>query len=418
MKHSVKTFCHFLLYSLFLNFSLFAAEEDSKDDPSIFTSEQLSGLTSDEDHLIGGLISPLSGNPCLRRVDFIAQGAQEITLSRVYLSPYMPHSFNKHWDADCYYRRRYLLNHYEGWKFFPHTRLWFNAAKQEVHLINPSAATYDFNIASGKTTLSQPYAISNLSGGETPSGKFDPRNTRISYENSCVTVTSPDGSTRYYRHKGGRIFFLDKEILPNGKVLKYQYTDAGQLSLVESLDPKERYVYASIRIQGSPQEGRCNFTSSTGLNASYTYENQPAQGKFREGKQRTEYSFTLPPVMTAASSPQYRDEVSTHTSPNCLLHSFSGKDETFSLSQAPFGDGNRVHLRVDQLLLPVGVNDSPVPIYQMSYQPAIAGEREGKTTVKNYDGTSTVYHFSKNLLTTSRTRGKMTYMYFQLEFIG
>lgn len=36
----------------------------------------------------------------------------------------------------------------------------------------------------------------------------------------------------------------------------------------------------------------------------------------------------------------------------------------------------------------------------MSYQPAVAGEREGKTTVKNCDGTSTIYHFSKNLLTT------------------
>src|SRR5262245_55846324 len=113
MKHFGRMFCHFLLYSLFLNFSLFATEEDSKDDPSIFTSEQLSGLTSDEDHLIGGLISPLSGNPCLRQVDFVAQGAQEITLSRVYLSPYMPHSFNKHWDADYYYRKRHLLRHYE-----------------------------------------------------------------------------------------------------------------------------------------------------------------------------------------------------------------------------------------------------------------------------------------------------------------
>jgi RHS repeat-associated protein len=205
---------------------------------------------------------------------------------------------------------------------------------------------------------------------------------------------------RYYRHKGGRIFLLNKEILPNGKILRYQYTDTGVLSLVESLDPKERYVYASIRIQGSPQEGKCNFTSSTGLNASYTFDNQRVQGKFREGKQKTEYTFTLPPMMTAVSSPQYRGETSAHTSPNCLLQSFAGKDETFTLNQAPFGDGDKVHLRVDKLLLPAGANDSLVPVYQMAYQPAIGGEREGKTTVKNCDGTSTVYHFSKNLLTT------------------
>src|ERR1700733_3989976 len=166
MKCSTKILHRFLLLYLFFHLPVFSAEDDAKDDPSIFTSEQLSGLTSDEDHLIGGLISPLSGNPCLRQTDFTVHGAQEILLSRVYLSPYMPHSFHKHWDADCYYRGCYLARHYEGWKFFPHTRLWRDKAKQEVHLINPSAATYDFSIAGSKTTLLQPYAISNLGDGE------------------------------------------------------------------------------------------------------------------------------------------------------------------------------------------------------------------------------------------------------------
>ncbi len=400
MIRSAKVFRCFLLLCLFSHLSAFTAEDDTKEEPAIFTSEQLSALTIDEDGLIGGLVSPLSGNPCLRQRDFTVIGAQEIALSRVYISPYMPYQFNKHYDADCYYRRLYLMQHYEGWKFLPHQRLWFNAAKQEVHLIDPSAATYDFNIAGSKTTLQHPYAVSNLGGGELPSGKFDPKNTRISRDNGNFTVSSPDGSTRYYKYKRGKFFLLNKEVLPNGKVLRYQYTDAGLLSLVESLDPKERYVYASIRLQGSPQEGKCNFTSSTGLNASYTFENQRVQGKFREGKQKIKYTFTLPPMMTGVSSPQYRGETSTHNSPNCLLQSFSGKDDTFTLNQAPFGDGNRVHQRVDKLLLPVGYNDSLVPVYQMSYQPAIAGEREGKTTVKNCDGTSIVYHFSKNLLTT------------------
>jgi len=121
MKCSTKILHRFLLLYLFFHLPVFSAEDDAKDDPSIFTSEQLSGLTSDEDHLIGGLISPLSGNPCLRQTDFTVHGAQEILLSRVYLSPYMPHSFHKHWDADCYYRGCYLARHYEGWKFFPHT---------------------------------------------------------------------------------------------------------------------------------------------------------------------------------------------------------------------------------------------------------------------------------------------------------
>jgi hypothetical protein len=195
MTRFARVFRRFLLLCLFSHLSAFAAEDDAKDEPAIFTSEQLSALTSDEDGLIGGLVSPLSGNPCLRQRDFMVIGAQEIALSRVYISPYMPNQFTKHYDADCYYRRKYLMQHYEGWKFFPHQRLWFNAAKQEVHLINPSAATYDFNIAGSKTTLLHPYAVNNLGGNELPCGKFDPKNTRISRENNDFTVFSPDGST-------------------------------------------------------------------------------------------------------------------------------------------------------------------------------------------------------------------------------
>jgi len=66
-----------------------------------------------------------------------------------------------------------------------------------------------------------------------------------------------------------------------------------------------------------------------------------------------------------------------------------------------FGEGDKAHFRVDKLTLPVGQNDAFIPVYQMHYQPAIAGKREGKTTVKNNDGTSTIYHFSQNLLMTS-----------------
>ena len=391
----------FLLLCLFLRMQAFSHEDESSDDPFIFTSEQLSALTSDEDNLIGGLISPLSGTLCLRQTDFTAKGAQEITLSRTYLSPYMSSSFRKKWDADCYYRRLYLMRHYEGWKSFPHLRLWFDGRKEEVRLINSNAAAYDFSIAGSKTTLIKSYAINNLGVNDLPNGKFDPRNTRISYENSCFTVFSPDGSTRYYRHHRGHIFLLGKEVLSNGKILKYHYTDAGELSLVESCDPKQRYVYASIQVEGSPKAGQLNFSSSTGLKALYSFENRRVEGKFREGKWKTEYHFVLPPLMTAVNSPQYRGEVSTHTSPNCLLKSFSGKDEVFTLSQAPFGTGDRAHLRIDKLLFPVGSNDSFEPVYQISYQPAEAGEKEGTTTVKNFNGTSTVHHFSKDLLTTS-----------------
>lgn len=192
--------------------------KDSKDDeqPSPFTPDQLATLTSDASQLIGGLISPLSGNLYLQQNDFTVVGAQGIPVTRVYVAPYMPHLFNKHFDRDCYYRRRYLLHNYEGWKFFPHIRLWYDRGKSEVHLINPNGAAYNFSFSDGKTLLLQPYAVNNVGGQDIPSGRYDPRNTRIFLEGNTLVISCPDGSKRYYNHKSETIYLLEKEKLPHG----------------------------------------------------------------------------------------------------------------------------------------------------------------------------------------------------------
>ena len=411
MSPSTGTFWHFCLCALCLVYHLTAlsteseklipsylcSKEGPKDEPTVFMPDQRAALTSDVHQLIAGLISPLSGNPSLRQTDFTVVGAQKITLDRIYIAPYMPYTFHKHGDADCYYRRDYLNRHYEGWKLFPHVRLWLDPSKNEIHLITPNGARYDFSLSNSKTTLLHPYAVSNVGEDEIPSGQFDPRNTHISYENGCVTVFSSNASTRYYCYRRGSLFLLDKEVLPNGKVLKYHYTEAGNLSLIESLDPQERYVYASINIEGSRRKA----TSSTGLETSYRFERKPYHGKFREGKLKMEYSGATPRLLVATSSPEYREEIAEYSDPDCLLRSFSGKKTTFKLNYTSFGKGDRRHFRVDQIQLPVGEDDTFIPLYQLTYQPAVAGEKEGETTVKNSDGTSIVYHFSKNLLTTS-----------------
>ncbi len=63
------------------------------------------------------------------------------------------------------------------------------------------------------------------------------------------------------------------------------------------------------------------------------------------------------------------------------------------------GEGDQ-HFRVEKLLLPVGHNDSFKPVYEFNYKPPIPGEKDGTTTVKKSDGSTVIYHFSKNLLTT------------------
>jgi len=400
----------------FLSIPVFSHDEEAKEKFFLSTPEQVATLSSEPRYLVGGLISPLSGHPSLRQTDLVVYGAQNIVLSRTYIPPYMPCSFpkGKHNQAewDKYNLYQHVAHHYKGWQFYPHLKLQFTPSTMEVLLTDPNGMSLDFRLSgpnySIATLASPPFALSNTAG-DTPHGNHDPRNTRISYgENGDkITVYATDGVTRFYYRKGwatrtAQLYLLEKEILPNGKVLKYHYNGSGQPDYVESLDPKERFVYASIRIQGSPWEGGCHFTSSSGITVDYTYQRRPIHVKIKEkikhGKSKTEYNFVCPPILSAVSSPSYRHESLDYCG-KFLLSSYSGKEIIFSTLNTGFGEGDQ-HYRVHKLLLPVGQNDALQPVYELSYQPPVAGVREGTTTVKNSDGTSIAYHFSKNLLTT------------------
>lgn len=371
-------------------------------------------MTNDPSYLVGGLINPLSGQPTLRQTDLIVKRAQDIILSRTYVPPYMPCSFPYHKHYQQEHNKRYLYNHlrdnYKGWQFYPHLRLELIPRLMEVRLAEPNGMTLDFRLSGpgySKTSLaSLPYAISNVAG-DLPSGKYDPRNTRISYEENGhkIVVYSVDGTTRIYRNKGlttraSYLYLLEKEILPNGKILKYHYNEGKQLNYLESLDPKERFVYSSLRIAGTSWEGNCHFTSSSGLTVDYNYQKRPVKWKIKDEvngwKQKEKVKFFLPPILTSVSSPFYRHESLDYCG-QFLLSSYSGKDDVFTTLHTGFGGGDQ-HYRVHKLQLPVGQNDSFQPVYELSYRPPIAGHREGTTTVKNSDGTSIIYHFSKNLL--------------------
>lgn len=228
MRKLISFFCCFLTFSVFAN-------GQSQQELILSTPEQLAALTCEPDFLIGGLIGPLGGHPTLRETDLVVKGAQNIALTRIYIPPYMPCSFPKHKRCQEEYDKKYLYYHlansYQGWQFFPHTRLQYEVTRKEVRFSEPNGATFDFNISKPKTTLaSPPYAINNLAG-DAPSGKYDPRNTRVTYENQGdrITVYAADGSVRYYNKKqiltltGYLLYLLDKEILPNGKILRYRY---------------------------------------------------------------------------------------------------------------------------------------------------------------------------------------------------
>lgn len=395
---------------------LFSDEEErSQEELFLSTPEQVATLTAESSYLVGGLISPLSGQLALRQTDLVVKGAQNIVLSRTYLPLYIPCSFpyQKHdqeeYDKRCLYK--YLRDNYKGWQFYPHLRLEFIPSLMKVRLAEPNGMTLDFRLSGpgfSKTSLaSPPYAISNVAG-DMPSGKYDLRNTRISYEENgdTIAIYAMDGITRIYRKKGlatkaSYLYLLEKEILSNGKVLKYHYNESNLPYYIESLDPKERYVYSSLRMSGTARDGNCHFISSSGLTVDYSYQKRPVAWKIKEKvngkKQKDNAKGFFSPILTSVSSPFYRQESLDYCG-RFLLSSYSGKEDIFTVSYAGFGEEE--HYRIHKLDLPVGQNDSFQSVYELSYSPPVAGQREGTTVVKNSDGTSIVYHFSKNLLTT------------------
>ena len=388
----------------------FTAEEGPREDLFLSTPEQVASLTSNSEFLVGDLIAALSGQPVLRTTDLIVKGAQDITLSRVYISPRIP-AFPKRRHQEEYNKKflsAHLQNNYKGWQFYPHLRLELNTRSMQVRLSDPSGVTLDFQLSgpdSSTSALASPsYALCNAVG-ERPSGIYDLRNTRVFYEENGnkIKVKAPDGTIRLYYKKGSlapfsSFYLLEKEILPNAKILRYHYNDQGRLDFVKSCDPQEQHTYAFLRVEGSPWEGRSHFVSSAETTVDYTYQQKMLSWKIKEkiegGVYKEESKSVSPPILSAVSSPFYRYETLDY-SDLFLLKSYAGKKDVFI---PIYGSEENARDKVSELLIPSGPNDAFVSLYQLSYQPAIPGKTGGVTTVTRKDGAQTIYFFSKELL--------------------
>jgi hypothetical protein len=72
---------------LFFSTAISANEKETQETLSPSTPEQIAALTCEPDYLVGGVISPLSGQPILRIMDLHIKGAQDIVLTRIYIPP-------------------------------------------------------------------------------------------------------------------------------------------------------------------------------------------------------------------------------------------------------------------------------------------------------------------------------------------
>lgn len=152
----------------------YAEEEPPVRNLFVSTPDQIAALSSEPDYLVGGVISPLSGQPSMKQVDLIARGAENVVLSRVYIPPHMPTRFPKEKKEQAEWDNRYLYYHlrqnYKGWQYYPHTRLEAHPLLPKVMKVrfsDPNGMTLDFRWTASDLSLDgPPFAISNLVGDD------------------------------------------------------------------------------------------------------------------------------------------------------------------------------------------------------------------------------------------------------------
>lgn len=400
--------------------------EDSLTELFSSSPEQVMTLSSD-DFLIGGVINPLSGQPSLRQTDLIAKGAQNIVLTRIFIPQFAPLK-NKGTG-------KLSKDSYAGWVHFPHVRLNLcTFAKQgkakEIRacVVDSNGVALVFALEDGSTKLeSNPCGICN--GIIAPSGKYDPRNTKIRIEKNWIVVQTSEGAERFYWptsteaiHCDNKAYecslcLLKKEILPNGRVLRYFYENR-DLVRVESMDPEERFVYATIHLNTCPFKQKGSASTHTGTTAAFSH----ATGLFyKDNDISKNLNLLFPLNLTNAQTPFFQDETVTyqknaffygnkesHTS----LFLYSGQHRYFQCLFGEFLERQRnLHRlrkqgkteelsstqRTKTLFLP-GANDILEPVFTFDYDFSVPDFSPGKTTVNHWDGSKTVFFINSKML--------------------
>ena len=382
-----------VLLLLFSHTPLFS-QENEEILPS--SSEQIAERSFTTDTLV----SPLTGQLTLAETDLIAKGAKDVILRRIYIPPHVPSPMDDNSVWEDYLFTNHIRKHYQGWKFLPQLAAYFFIEHDTVRLTDANGITLDFFVKDSKTTILSPtFGMSNVSGDQ-PGGEYDLRNTQITFidDKKKMIVRAPDGTLRHYRYLvktfNKAAYFLEKEILPSGKLLSYHYTN-GKLSRIASMDLKEEHVYAYIDL--NYQDSQINFTASTGQTAFYQCERRKVEFNVKDKHKRLKGTRMLPPLLTQVSSPFWRGEGMQYSSKH-LLEVMLGKEHIFHSSYKEFkGDKIPSHLRVSQLQLPIGADDAFQPMYAFDYDLPRAGKKGGVTRVKSFDGRETLYHFSQDL---------------------
>jgi YD repeat-containing protein len=364
-----------LLIFLTFSFRLFAG---SFDEVVPSTSEEILSLTTDL--LVDGFVSVTSGQISISEVDLTVRGAQNLALKRTYVPPRILGRYEDKEKSDRLALGKALLQlETKGWVVYPHLWAGYNHNSNYFQVPDPQGFVLEFQIQGNKGILkTATHGCSNLRG-ETPSSSADIRNIELVVVGDQVKVTWPDGIQRQYSKQTPRTYRLEKEILSNGKVIRYEYTHQGLFKILAS-DPNGKFTYASIT-----KESDNHYISSDGREATLVYERREIKGKYKKGRYEENATFQFP-VMTKGSNPVYTNTVGYND--RTLLNWYDAKNYPVSCT---YFQNKNIPARIQTFSNPSGS-------FSFSYDPAIGGQKGGSTTVTHPDGVQMVYRFNKLLL--------------------
>ena len=332
------------------------------------------------DLLVEGFVSAASGQISLAQSDLHVKGAQDLILQRTYVPPQILGRYDDKDERDRLALGKALCQLYaRGWVVLPHILAGYNRNSPYFQVRDPHGTVLEFHITGNRGHLkTSGYGCSNLRGGE-PSAEADIRNIEFLVEGTQVTVTWPNGTKRIYQAGFAGLYRLECEILPNGKAIRYSYKNQG-LSRISSTDASGRYIYAAI-----DRVGDQHYRGSDGREAKLNYEKHEIKGKFKKSgyKEKTTFQF---PVLTSASNPSYANSVGYND--RTLLTSYDAKNYPISCT---YWQQKGFPCRIQTFSTPSGSTS-------FTYDPPIAGQKGGSTTVTHPNGSQTIYRFNPQFL--------------------
>ncbi len=342
--------------------------------------EEVASLNGDL--LIGGFIAPLSGQVFIHETDLQVRGAQDLSLQRSYIPPQILGRYEEKEKADRYFLAEAIASQKsKSWVLHPHLSVGFNGRSSYFLVRDPSGCVLEFAIKGNKGILkTSSYGLSNLSQ-EGPDSTCDLRNIKFVMEKDEVRIIWPDGTERIYPKKN-YAYRLEKELLPNGKAIFYEYKK-NELARIISSDVNRKHIYATIEKMGENY-----YVGSDETEARFNYEPFKVKGKIKQGRLKEDVSITTNLLIQAciptySKSMQYNDRT--------LLSSYDAVNYPVSFD---YSKQKGSLARVERLSTPSGS-------ISLSYHPPCAGKRGGWTKASYENGAHLIYRFDKNLLLTA-----------------